>query len=341
MAQDLVPVIDIGPFIRGEAGAADVVKQVRRACEETGFLIVSGHGIAHELIEKMRSEAMGFFEQPLERKVEIKRPSPEISRGYNVLGDQALSYTLGVASPPDLQESFAIGPFGFSQGPYYQTELGRIFFAENLWPSAPPELSDTLRTYYRSLERLAADIMRIFASALDLDETFFENKIDRAISLLRVIKYPPQTEAPKEGQLRAGAHTDYGTLTILHGDDTPGGLQVQNKAGEWVDVHPPAGCFIVNIGDLMMQWTNDRWRSTMHRVVNPPPEHASVPRISLVFFHQPNYDAEVRCIESCLKPGEAPKYEPVLSGEHWLGKHMKARHMKADYQYGQKQAATG
>jgi isopenicillin N synthase-like dioxygenase len=130
-------------------------------------------------------------------------------------------------------------------------------------------------------------------------------------------------KAPVEGQLRAGAHTDYGTLTIVRGDDVPGGLQVKVRSGEWVDIHPAPDSFICNIGDLMMRWTNDRWLSNLHRVANPPPEHASVPRFSVAFFHNPNFDAEIKCID----PDAPAKYEPVIFGEYYMGKHLKAQNM--------------
>jgi isopenicillin N synthase-like dioxygenase len=159
--------------------------------------------------------------------------------------------------------------------------------------------------------------MRIFALALDLPESFFDNKIDRHISRLRVRNYPAPLTPPAPGQLRAGAHSDYGSLTILSTEDRPGGLQVFNAAGEWVPVPIIDGTLIVNIGDLMARWTNDAWVSTLHRVVNPPEgEAAESRRQSLVFFHNPNYDAPVACIPTCLAPGAEPKYPPTTSGEH-------------------------
>jgi isopenicillin N synthase-like dioxygenase len=166
--------------------------------------------------------------------------------------------------------------------------------------------------------------MRIFALALDLPERFFDDKIDRHISMFRVLRYPEQIEPPQPGQLRAGAHSDYGSLTIVKIEDKPGGLQVRNKAGEWVDVPVIPGSFVVNIGDLMMQWTNDRWISTLHRVVNPPRDQAGASRRqSLVFFHQPNYDAMVECLPGCAAPGMAPKFEPISSGDHLRNKFVK------------------
>jgi isopenicillin N synthase-like dioxygenase len=158
--------------------------------------------------------------------------------------------------------------------------------------------------------------MRIFALALKLPEDTFDGKIDRHISRLRVRNYPAQDTAPAPGQIRAGAHSDYGSLTILATEDKPGGLQVCNADGHWVDVPVVPGTFIINIGDLMARWTDDAWVSTLHRVVNPPADAgAGSRRQSLVFFHNPNYDAVI----SSLAPSDAGgpgKYPPTTSGEH-------------------------
>ncbi|HEY0200167.1 MAG TPA: 2OG-Fe(II) oxygenase family protein [Burkholderiaceae bacterium] len=173
------------------------------------------------------------------------------------------------------------------------------------------------------MSSLAASLMRIFALALALPENFFDDKINEHISMLRVLSYPPQREAPLPGQMRAGAHSDYGSMTIVLPDGP--GLQVFNKAGQWVDVPMVPGSFVVNIADLMMQWTNDTWVSTLHRVANPPAGDAArnTRRQSLVFFHQPNYDAMVECLPSCLAPGEKPKYAPISSGDHLKSKFVK------------------
>lgn len=168
--------------------------------------------------------------------------------------------------------------------------------------------------------------MRLFALALDQPETFFDDKVDRHISRLRVRNYPAPHEPPAPGQLRAGAHSDYGSLTILKAEDKAGGLQVCNNAGEWVDVAIVPDCFIVNLGDLMARWTNDRWVSTLHRVANPPMELARVSRRqSLVFFHNPNYDAVIECIPGCQGPDNPPKYPPITSGEYLRGQFVRTQ----------------
>lgn len=219
-----------------------------------------------------------------------------------------------------------MGGFNFAPDDrYYAAGLGHYFFSPNLWPDDPPGLRPVMEEYHSTLTALAATLMRVFALALDLDENYFDDKIDKTGAHIRLNKYPAQETAPVPGQLRSGAHTDYGTLTILYGEDTPGGLQVMGADGEWMDVHPAPGSFVVNIGDSMARWTNDRWVSTLHRVVNPPREHASSERLSAAFFHAANYDAEIKCLESCRSPQNPPKYEPTHYAAYYIDKLMKSR----------------
>ena len=171
------------------------------------------------------------------------------------------------------------------------------------------------------MEDLAARIMKLFAAALTLPEDFFAEMIDYPVSALRALNYPEQSVAPKPDQLRAGAHSDYGSLTILLPQEGSKGLQIERPDGSWLDVPPIPGAFVINIGDLMQRWTNDRWVSTVHRVVNPAnPEEAKLRRQSFAFFHQPNWFAEIKCLDVCLDLGEMPKYEPVLSGPYLMAK---------------------
>ncbi len=254
----------------------------------------------------------------------LKRPKEDQVRGYSAVGDEGLSYSLGEKSPGDLKESFSIGPVVVPDDPYFTGPAAGPHFAPNLWAEQIPDFKESWKEYFQAMSDLSKMLMRIFALGLDLPETYFDDKIDRHISMFRALKYPNQHEAPLPGQLRAGAHSDYGSLTIVRTEDRPGGLQVYNKAGEWVDVPAVGGGFVVNIGDLMMQWTNDLWSSTLHRVANPPREKAGdSARLSLVFFHQPNYDAMVECLESCKGPGNPAKYEPVSSGDHLTSKFVK------------------
>jgi len=326
--QQSVPTINLAPFLAGNsAGRSQVVSEVRRACEQVGFFLVSGHGVPDSLIDGIRAISNEFFELPIDEKLK-SRCDPGIvgASGFEMMGKAALARSLGKESPPDYREGYKIGVINVPDNdPYYHSKGARKFFPPNVWPERPARFREIYETYYRVMERLAADIMRIFALALDLDEPFFADKMDKPVNKVAAIRYPAQTIAPVEGQLRAGEHTDYGTLTILLAEDKPGGLQVKLRNGTWVDVRPPAGTFVVNIGDMMMQWTNDHWISNLHRVVNPPREFANVPRLSIVFFQKPNYDAEIRCIEKYAGARSAPKYPVITAGDHWYQKNAKSR----------------
>ena len=314
-----VPVIDIAPSLSSDARERrQVAARVGEACRDIGFLIVSGHGVDAQLIARTDALSRQFFDLPLAEKMAVKRPAMDVTRGYIPLEAEAVAASRGEKGEADLNESFMIGPVDVDPAdPYFTAPEAGKHFHPNLWPQAPLGLKETYTAYYRAMGDLARRLMRIFALALDLPEHFFDDKVDRHISRLRVRNYPEQLTPPKPGQLRAGAHCDYGSLTILKAEANPGGLQVFNKGGEWVDVPIVPGAYIINLGELMARWTNDVWVSTLHRVVNPPADKAAGSRRqSLIFFHNPNYDAEISCLPGCASADAPPKYPPTTSGGH-------------------------
>jgi isopenicillin N synthase-like dioxygenase len=324
-----VPIIDISSSLRGDdATRRALAAQIDRACREIGFFTIVGHGIDERLVERVKEYSRSFFALPAAEKTRYKAP-PGVKgiRGYRGVGDESLSYSLGAAAPPDYKETFRVGRVDVPDDAYHRAHLDR-YFAPNPWPERPAEFRTVWEAYYRAMEELSARLMRLFALGLDLPERFFDDKIDRHISHLQANLYPDQAVAPQPGQLRAGAHSDYGSLTVLRQENRPGGLQVGAADGGWLDVESVPDSFVINIGDLMAYWTNDRWRSTLHRVVNPPREaFGSSARLSLVFFHQPNHDARVECLPSCVDAGQPAKYEPTTSGAHLLGKISKSNTM--------------
>jgi isopenicillin N synthase-like dioxygenase len=331
MAMDEVPVIDLAPsFSGGDAGRRHVADAIRAACEEIGFFTIVGHRVPDRTVDDLLGQAKSFFALPLAEKQKTPQPTERISRGYSYVGSRGLAYSTGVETPPDLQESFAMGPIDPAPAALRGTQAETYFFGRNVWPVGARPLRDAFETYYRAMEGLSLHILQLFARALGLDDHDFDDKVDRHTSTMRVIFYPPQQEAPVPGQLRAGEHTDYGTVTILKGEDVPGGLQVKRRNGGWIDVHPRADSFVCNIGDLMMRWTNDKWISNPHRVANPPREFAKLGRLSIPFFHNPNADATIRCIRAFYGAEEREKYPPVNFGEYYLSKHLKAQHMKVE-----------
>jgi len=318
MALAAVPVIDISPYWNGNQDSRRALAaEVDRTCRDIGFMVIAGHGVEAALIEEVESTSRAFFDLPLPEKMRIVRPAPDVTRGYMPMKAEVLVRSRGGDALGDLNESLMIGPVDITDMPYYTAPAAGRHFASNLWPERPAGLRGAYEAYYRVMDSLAIDLMRIFALALGLPEHYFDSSVDSSISRLRVRNYPAPEVPPEPGQLRAGAHSDYGSLTILKTEDRPGGLQVQSSTGEWLDVPHRPGCFVVNIGDMLARWANDRWVSTLHRVVNPPLDRAAESRRqSVVFFQNPNYDALVACLPSCTDSSHPPKYPPTTSGGH-------------------------
>ena len=330
-ADAAVPVIDIAPFVHGDVAARRMaVAAVKRACEQVGFFVITGHGVPDDKIKAAFGQGRAFFARPLDEKMRIKRPGPGISRGYNSLAGQSLALTTGQKAPPDLMESLGFGPLQTDEDPYWTAGFGPIHAHPNLWPAGMPQFRDAVSDYWRAMEALSARLMRIFALALDLEEEFFLQRSKRHVTNMRINYYPAQDRPPEAGQLRAGAHSDYGAFTILKGENAPGGLQVLRRGGDWADVPLIDAGFIINIGDLLMRWTNDKWVSTIHRVVNPPEEvRRGVDRMSIAYFFVPDHDVEVRCFDSCMGAGNPSRYPPITAGAHWRGKILAARQISA------------
>ena len=328
MSAQPIPIIDIAPFFTGgDATRKSIAAGIDRACRETGFFAIVGHGVDEGLMNRTRQKAVEFFALPTDEKLRVERPPQKVSRGYNRFMDRSLSYSIGQEAPPDLQEAFAFGPEEFSADDWQEGDPLSAMLAPNRWPERPENFRETMLAYDEAIRALGERMLDIVALALDVDRSYFDDKFDHQSSVARLVRYPAQKDAPVEGQLRAGEHTDYGTITFLRGDSVPGGTEVKTRSGEWITVETPPSGFVCNIGDALARWTNDRWVSTLHRVGNPPPAARNVDRISLVHFHSPNHDALIECIPGCAGI-EGPKYEPITFSEHYLGKVMKAAHAR-------------
>jgi isopenicillin N synthase-like dioxygenase len=328
-----IPVIDISPFKDGDATARKcVVEKVAQACVEIGFLIISGHGIPSRTIQNIVTTSKAFFALDPKEKSKVARPRPEIIRGYGGMESEGLAYTQDEETPPDLKEVFDVGPMDVPNTDYYRGAAAGVHFADNLWPSNPSDLRDIYKDYFHRMEGLALDMAHIFATALNLPMNFFDTKLDRHISILRTNYYPKLPRPPRAKQLRGGEHSDYTAFTILWQERIPSvGLQARGLGGEWLDVPAIDDTMVINIGDSLMRWTNDKWISTQHRVVNPPFEIArGHDRLSLVYFVQPNYDAEIKCIDSCQSADEPAKYPPVLNGDYLYTKFLKQTTMELE-----------
>lgn len=315
-----IPVIDIGPALAGAsadaATRAAMARAIDEACSTIGFLAITGHGIDDRIVTAVHEAACAFFALPEAERMAVAMPEPGYPYGYNPFSAESLERSLGATALPDLKETFNVGPIDPPPRPPAEMDDPdeAAVYAPNLWPARPVGFRDAVEAYYRAMSDLAAAVMGGFAMALGLDQGWFDPLIDRHGSALRLAHYPALTPPTHTaGRFRAGAHTDYGTLTILWTDGRPG-LEVLDAGGEWQPVEVPEGAFVVNLGDLMARWTNDRWRSTMHRVVVADPTEA---RVSIPFFHNANWDAVVECI---VDPGEAPRHPPVTAGRHLMAK---------------------
>jgi isopenicillin N synthase-like dioxygenase len=311
-----VPVFDLSP-IRGDdqAAIAALGAQVDAACREIGFLIIEGHGVSPELIAEVRRESLAFFELPEEEKLAVRPPAGTFLRGYTPPETNTLARSRGIETPPDMRSLFSMGRPEADGTQYAEIPEARPFYRPNLWPARPAGLRPVFTAYFREMERLSTEIMRAFAAGLRLPFHFFDDKIDNHFAALHALHYGARTTPPAPGQLRAGAHSDFGSLTILMPPAEGGmGLEVQRPDGSFAPVEPPPGAYVINIGDLMQQWTNGRWVSTVHRVTNPEGAGWAQPRLSLGFFCHPNYDAPVEALPGTVAPGEAPKHAPVMAG---------------------------
>jgi isopenicillin N synthase-like dioxygenase len=327
----LVSTIDLTPWWSGERiDQLAVAHAFDRVAGTVGFAQIVGHRIPNAVIEAMVSEGQAFFDLPLEQKLAARPPDPAVNRGYAASGTEALSYSIGDAAPPDLFEAFNIGEDTVDQtDPFYATERHRMF-AENIWPATPTLLRAALVAYFAEARRVALTLTDVFALALGLPGNWFRPFVDRSTTTMRTINYERRTgdEAPKPGQQRMGAHTDYGVVTVLWADSTPG-LEILGDDGQWHGVVPAPGALLVNLGDLTARWTNDRWKSTLHRVVPPPPGCGPVRRRSTAFFFDANWDARIECVPTCTDSAHPAKYPPVLAGEHLMAKLLGPRTMSA------------
>jgi isopenicillin N synthase-like dioxygenase len=299
-----LPIIDL---TRPTAATAPLLGET---CENIGFFLVRGHGVPVSLVNDMVDTSRRFFDLSVEQKMAVAA-KPGADRGYRALGAGKLGDATGRAVAPDLRENYFIGPPDLPAG---KESAG--FFSPNVWPEALPEMAEVCTSYYKAMTRLADHLLMLSALALSLPQDYFEDYNNAPISQLTMVNYPEQRDVPGETQFRASEHTDFGALTLLLAEDKPGGLQVLQRDGTWLNVAPPEpSCYIVNIGDLMARWTNNRWKSTVHRVVNPPRDKAMVSRRqSIVFFHHPNEDANIECLPTCVNG--AALYEPTTPGRH-------------------------
>ena len=302
-----LPIIDIAGLASDRAAdRRAVAAALRAACLDKGFFYIRNHGISEPLVDAVFKEAAAFFALPASEKAAVDKAKSKANRGYEPLQGQ----TLEAGAPPDLKEGFYIGPEHGTDDP--RVVAGKFNHGPNLWPARPPRFRPTMEAYFTAMLALGHRLMRGLALSLDLPEDHFAAFTTDPMATLRLLHYPPQPAKGDPAQKGAGAHTDFGGLTLLRQDDV-GGLQVwDQETGGWIHADPVPATFVVNLGDMIARWTNDRYRSTLHRVVNASGRE----RYSVPFFYVGNYDHTVACIPTCLAADERPKYAPTTVEAH-------------------------
>ena len=298
-----IPIVDLRDYLAGSvAGRAAAAADICAALEGIGFFGIASHGVPERVVKAAFAESQGFFDLPLADKLAVRVNMGH--RGYLPMADQHRSD----AAKPNLSESFLIGPDLAADDP--AVVEGRPLHGVNPWPDAPGGFRDALGGFHAAMSSLGLRLLPLFETALDLPDGFFAARYRNPMGFVRSLHYPPAPADSDPDQYGAAPHSDFGFITILAQDDV-GGLQVQTRAGDWIDAPNLPGVFLVNIGDMLMRWTNDRFRSTVHRVLNAPGRD----RYSLPFFFDPDFETEVSCLESCTGPGNPPRYNPVVWGD--------------------------
>ena len=298
-----IPLIDLSKLTH-DSGAIrqSEINALDKACREIGFFYLTNTGISSELMAALMREAKRFFKQPQDVKNAIDIKNSVNHRGYGNIGEEQLD-EIGHA---DWKETFDMA---LDLSPYHpQVARCPDLYGPNQYPNIEGFVQLVQQHYQLSLQ-VGLNILKAMALALGEAENFFSQYFTHPISVLRFIHYPPQQKSSNG----AGAHTDYGCITLLYQDHI-GGLQVRGRNGEWFDAPPVANSFVVNIGDLMQRWTNDCYQSTAHRVTSPT-EQAT--RFSMPFFVEPDFDTPVSTLASCLAEGEPSPYPEITAGD-WI-----------------------
>ncbi len=302
-----LPVVDLGGMpARGSAARLCIANEMDAACRDPGFLLITGHGIPAILFERAFAAARQFFVRPLAEKSRVAIEHSPVHRGWFALGRENLDPGTQ-KSGGDLKEGIKIGRDLPPDHPLVMA--GVPLHGPNQWPEGIPGFREVWTEYHARLTALGRELMSCFALALGLPPEHFDPFLDQPMTTAGPLRYPPFTSGGD--RLSAGAHTDYGCLTLLAQHELPG-LEVLARDGTWYSVPVVQGALVVNVGDMLARWTNDRYASTVHRVVN----RSARERYSIPFFYDPNHDTPVACLPSCLAPGERPRYAPTTALAH-------------------------
>ena len=298
IAVDHIASVSLAEAHRDPEGFA---QKLGKSFEEYGFAIIADHGIPDDLIHDAEAKAKAFFALPEEVKRRYLIAGGGGARGYTAFGVE----TAKGASAHDLKEFWHVGrelPAG---------HRFRATMADNVWPDDVPGFKDTFLKLYDMFDQAGLKILSAIARHLGLDPDYFDATVDNGNSVLRMLHYPPQ-DANVGGHIRAGAHEDINTITLLLGAEEAG-LELLTRDGRWIPVSPRPGEVVVNIGDMLQRLTNGRLRSTSHRVVNPSPERKSHARYSMPFFLHFHPEFLIEALPQTVLAGEAPKWPPITA----------------------------
>jgi isopenicillin N synthase-like dioxygenase len=317
-----VPVVDISPYVTGgpPVERAAVAAAMDRACSTVGFVQVLGHGVPTAVTDALAAALDAFFALPLEAKARYQAP-PSVNRGYTPPRSESLSLSLGVEPASRMNDFFEAFNVGAPASAFPGLDLPAEDYPENIWPDAVPGFRGPVEAYEAEAGRVARTLTTVFTDALGLEPGYFDAVTGHSLDVLRMNHYAlPPGEVHLDGELTGmGEHTDYGIVTVLWADRVAG-LQVLGADGTWNDVVPAEGALLVNLGDLMARWTNERWTSTLHRVKPPIVDGTIVRRRSAAYFHDGDVDAVVAALPTCVPAGTAPLHPPTTVGEHLRAK---------------------
>ncbi len=325
-----VPVIDIGPVVRGGSAVeiTDVVTAVDDACRTVGFMQIRGHGIDDHVVDGLAGAMDAFFDQPLEVRKSYRVTGA--NRGYSPPKSESLSLSLGVEAATRMNDFFEAFNVGVEGRSFPGLELCEDDYGINVWPDVDG-FADGVQTYFDAAARVARTLTTIFAAALGVADDFFTTITDHSIDVLRMNNYAlPEGTVTLDGELTGmGEHTDFGIVTVLWADQVAG-LQVLDSDHRWHDVSPVDGALLVNLGDLTARLTNDRWRSTLHRVKPPIVDGTIRRRRSAAFFHDGNPEAVIATLPDHLDASDGLAYEPITVRDHIAAKLAGSRQGKSN-----------
>ncbi|GAA4274177.1 2-oxoglutarate and iron-dependent oxygenase domain-containing protein [Aquimarina gracilis] len=299
-----IPSVDLADFISDDPSRKQkFVNEIGKAYEEIGFVALKNHFLSDQLVENLYKEVKAFFALPVDIKEKYEIEGLGGQRGYTSFGKE---HAKG-KKEGDLKEFWHFG-----QEPDANANLSEEYPA-NVIVKELNDFNEIGMETYRMLEKTGIYVLRALALYIGLDEHYFDHWASNGNSILRPIHYPPITEEPK-GAVRAGAHGDINLITLLMGAST-GGLQVQRKDGEWIDAIPQEDELVINVGDMLERHTNNKLRSTIHRVINPPKEQWGKPRYSIPFFMHPRSDMKLNCLDECITDENPKQYDDITAGE--------------------------